>query len=144
MWKPSQFQLTTLIQIYTTGCHSKSYKLNTSVFADDSEPHALLLPPPTERLPANTFTAQPSALSVDSHNQTDIQSFSMAYQTWREALCTMLLWGCQLLSFSIKIYSVKWCLLELYTLVKKVKAENTAVEIRHADHVAPSIRKSWQ
>jgi hypothetical protein len=22
-------------------------------------------------------------------------------------------------------------------------AENTAVEIRHADHVAPSIRKSW-
>jgi hypothetical protein len=24
------------------------------------------------------------------------------------------------------------------------KAENTAVGIRHADHVAPSIRKSWQ
>jgi hypothetical protein len=24
------------------------------------------------------------------------------------------------------------------------KTENTAVEIRHADHVAPSIRKSWQ
>jgi hypothetical protein len=23
------------------------------------------------------------------------------------------------------------------------KAENTAVGIRHADHVAPSIRKSW-
>jgi hypothetical protein len=24
------------------------------------------------------------------------------------------------------------------------KTENTAVGIRHADHVAPSIRKSWQ
>jgi hypothetical protein len=24
------------------------------------------------------------------------------------------------------------------------KSENTAVGIRHADHVAPSIRKSWQ
>jgi hypothetical protein len=24
------------------------------------------------------------------------------------------------------------------------KAKNTAVGIRHADHVAPSIRKSWQ
>jgi hypothetical protein len=24
------------------------------------------------------------------------------------------------------------------------KTENTAIEIRHADHVAPSIRKSWQ
>jgi hypothetical protein len=24
------------------------------------------------------------------------------------------------------------------------KPENTAVGIRHADHVAPSIRKSWQ
>jgi hypothetical protein len=24
------------------------------------------------------------------------------------------------------------------------KIENTAVGIRHADHVAPSIRKSWQ
>jgi hypothetical protein len=24
------------------------------------------------------------------------------------------------------------------------KTDNTAVEIRHADHVAPSIRKSWQ
>jgi hypothetical protein len=24
------------------------------------------------------------------------------------------------------------------------KTENTAVEIRHADHVAPSIRNSWQ
>jgi hypothetical protein len=24
------------------------------------------------------------------------------------------------------------------------KIENTALEIRHADHVAPSIRKSWQ
>jgi hypothetical protein len=24
------------------------------------------------------------------------------------------------------------------------KTENTALEIRHADHVAPSIRKSWQ
>jgi hypothetical protein len=34
-------------------------------------------------------------------------------------------------------------------LVRKVaapvyKTENTAVGIRHADHVAPSIRKSWQ
>jgi hypothetical protein len=25
-----------------------------------------------------------------------------------------------------------------------LKTENTAVGIRHADHVAPSIRKSWQ
>jgi hypothetical protein len=24
------------------------------------------------------------------------------------------------------------------------KTENTAIGIRHADHVAPSIRKSWQ
>jgi hypothetical protein len=24
------------------------------------------------------------------------------------------------------------------------KTENTAVVIRHADHLAPSIRKSWQ
>jgi hypothetical protein len=24
------------------------------------------------------------------------------------------------------------------------KTDNTAVGIRHADHVAPSIRKSWQ
>jgi hypothetical protein len=24
------------------------------------------------------------------------------------------------------------------------KTENTVVRIRHADHVAPSIRKSWQ
>jgi hypothetical protein len=24
------------------------------------------------------------------------------------------------------------------------KTENTAVGIRHADHIAPSIRKSWQ
>jgi hypothetical protein len=24
------------------------------------------------------------------------------------------------------------------------KTENTAVGLRHADHVAPSIRKSWQ
>jgi hypothetical protein len=23
------------------------------------------------------------------------------------------------------------------------KAENTAIEIRHADHMAPSIRKNW-
>jgi hypothetical protein len=34
-------------------------------------------------------------------------------------------------------------------LIEKVAAavyntENTAVGIRHADHVAPSIRKSWQ
>jgi hypothetical protein len=27
-------------------------------------------------------------------------------------------------------------------LVQKI--ENTAIGIRHADHVAPSIRKSWQ
>jgi hypothetical protein len=26
----------------------------------------------------------------------------------------------------------------------KPKTENTAVGIRHADHVAPSIHKSWQ
>jgi hypothetical protein len=32
---------------------------------------------------------------------------------------------------------------ECYTLIQVWKAENTAVGIHHADHVAPSIRKSW-
>jgi hypothetical protein len=29
-------------------------------------------------------------------------------------------------------------------LVSVYKTDNTAVGIRHADHVAPYIRKSWQ
>jgi hypothetical protein len=44
-------------------------------------------------------------------------------------------------------HSASWVQLRSY-LKEKVaaavyKSENTAVEIRHADHVAPSIRKRW-
>jgi hypothetical protein len=31
----------------------------------------------------------------------------------------------------------------LFCVIPVLKTENTAIEIRHADHVAPSIRKSW-
>jgi hypothetical protein len=34
-------------------------------------------------------------------------------------------------------------LLDRKVAVPVYKSENTAVVIRHADHVAPSIRKSW-
>jgi hypothetical protein len=34
-------------------------------------------------------------------------------------------------------------LLERKVVAPVYKTENTAVGIRHADHVAPSIRKSW-
>jgi hypothetical protein len=43
-------------------------------------------------------------------------------------------------TFSEKFWSIK-----IERLLDPVyKAENTAAEIRHADHVAPSIHKSWQ
>jgi hypothetical protein len=35
-------------------------------------------------------------------------------------------------------------LLDRKVMAPVYKSENTAVGIRHADHVAPSIRKSWQ
>jgi hypothetical protein len=35
-------------------------------------------------------------------------------------------------------------LLDIKVAAPVWKPENTAVGIRHADHVAPSIRKSWQ
>jgi hypothetical protein len=35
-------------------------------------------------------------------------------------------------------------LLDTKVVAPVYKTENTAVGIRHADHVAPSIRKSWQ
>jgi hypothetical protein len=35
-------------------------------------------------------------------------------------------------------------LLDRKVAVPVYKTENTALRIRHADHVAPSIRKSWQ
>jgi hypothetical protein len=35
-------------------------------------------------------------------------------------------------------------LLDIKVAAPVYKTENTAVGIRHADHVAPSIRKSWQ
>jgi hypothetical protein len=35
-------------------------------------------------------------------------------------------------------------LLDRKLAVPVYKTENTAVRIRHANHVAPSIRKSWQ
>jgi hypothetical protein len=46
------------------------------------------------------------------------------------------------------VHSASWVQLRSY-LEEKVaapvsKAENTAVEIRHADQVARSIRKNWQ
>jgi hypothetical protein len=45
------------------------------------------------------------------------------------------------------VHSASWVQLRSY-LEEKIaapvwKSENTAVGIRHADHVAPSIRKSW-
>jgi hypothetical protein len=46
------------------------------------------------------------------------------------------------------VHSASWVqlrrnLIEKYRLLSR-KAENTAVGIRHANHVAPFIRKSWQ
>jgi hypothetical protein len=35
-------------------------------------------------------------------------------------------------------------LLDIKIAAPVYKTENTAIGIRHADHVAPSIRKSWQ
>jgi hypothetical protein len=46
------------------------------------------------------------------------------------------------------VQSASWVQLRSYLeeilAVPVWKAENTAVEIRHADHVTPSIPKSWQ
>jgi hypothetical protein len=45
------------------------------------------------------------------------------------------------------VYSASWVQLRSYLKEKFTapvqKSENTVVEIRHADHVAPFIRKSW-
>jgi hypothetical protein len=42
------------------------------------------------------------------------------------------------------VHSALWVQLRSYLEEKTVKkAENATVGMRHADHVAPSIRKSW-
>jgi hypothetical protein len=44
----------------------------------------------------------------------------------------------------ISLVSTTEELLDRKVAAPVLKTENTAVGIRHADHVAPSIRKSWQ
>jgi hypothetical protein len=44
---------------------------------------------------------------------------------------------------SLSLVSTTEELLERKVAVTVQKTKNTAVGIRHADHVAPSIRKSW-
>jgi hypothetical protein len=50
------------------------------------------------------------------------------------ASVTMICFGC---AFNRNIFFI------LYSSFPVYKTENTAVRIRHADHVAPTIRKSW-
>jgi hypothetical protein len=45
---------------------------------------------------------------------------------------------------SLSLVSTTEVLLDRKVAAPVYKTENTAVGIRHADHVAPSIRKSWQ
>jgi hypothetical protein len=47
-------------------------------------------------------------------------------------------------SGSLSLVSTTEELLDRKVAAPVYKTENTAVGIRHADHVAPSIRKSWQ
>jgi hypothetical protein len=44
----------------------------------------------------------------------------------------------------ISLVSTTQKLLDRKVAAPVYKTENTAVGIRHADHVAPSMRKSWQ
>jgi hypothetical protein len=45
---------------------------------------------------------------------------------------------------SLSLVSITEELLHRKVAAPVYKTENTAIEIRHADHVAPCIRKSWQ
>jgi hypothetical protein len=45
---------------------------------------------------------------------------------------------------SLNLVSTTEKLLDRKVAAPVSKTENTPVKIRHADHVAPSIRKSWQ